>query len=307
MPESFHNEAAQSPSPSAAAIDRGALRQLQEQLGGAGLSQLVSAFLERAPDRLTRLRAAAGEGDADKVREQAHSLKGTARSFGAAEMGEIAARIEHQAAAGSLGLAREMVAELADSFERTRAELEEQVAVSGGEAAAPADSEPGAARSIRVLLADDDAAARGLLSALLTTEPTLELVGAAEDADQAIELAAVAQPDVALLDLDMPGGGWRAIAEIRDRCPSTQSIALTALDAPEDQLQTRRSGAVDFLSKGASKQAIVAAVRSAVRWRPEHEEARASRPDPPASVETRVADLERRIASLERSVDRLLS
>jgi HPt (histidine-containing phosphotransfer) domain-containing protein len=108
-------------------VDRGAVRQLQEQLGEDGLAQLLTAFLDRTPDRLIALRAACGEGNASKLREHAYSLKGTARSFGAAEMGEIAARLERESAEGLLANASELVAALAASFERTRAEMEQQV------------------------------------------------------------------------------------------------------------------------------------------------------------------------------------
>jgi HPt (histidine-containing phosphotransfer) domain-containing protein len=116
---------------SAAAVDRGAVQQLQDQLGPDGLTELVTTFLARTPDRLAALRAVAGTGDAPALRERAHSLKGSARSFGAAEMGEIAARIEHESAAGSLSRADQLVTELACAFERTQVELEQHLARNG--------------------------------------------------------------------------------------------------------------------------------------------------------------------------------
>ena len=127
MPESLHSKDAESRSHAAAAVDRGAVRQLQEQLGEDGMAQLVAAFLDRTPDRLITLRAAAGERDASKVRAHANFVKGTARSFGAAEMGEIAARLERESADGSLDNADQLVAAIVASFERTRAEMEQQV------------------------------------------------------------------------------------------------------------------------------------------------------------------------------------
>jgi DNA-binding NarL/FixJ family response regulator len=281
-----------------AATDRGAIQQLQEQLGAQGFAQLLETFLDRAPARLAELRAAADAGDAAAVREHAHSLKGAARSFGAAEIGELALRLEQESAAGSLAGAQGLIAALEASLERTWAEYRVQL-----------DSGDGTdqARSIRVLLADDDPAVRGLLAGLLEAEPRMELVGAAADADAAIELAVRSHPDVALLDLDMPGGGgWRAIEEIRDRSPETQSIVLTALDTPEDQLLTIRSGAVDFLSKGAPKADIVDAIRSAMRWRTEPP-GEGREPETAAAADDRIAALERRVASLEQSVVGLTS
>src|SRR4051794_41296419 len=60
---------------------------------------------------------------------------------------------------------------------------------------------------VRVLLADDEPALRDALSTLLAQEPSLALVGAAADADEAVSLAQREQPDVALVDVSMPAGG----------------------------------------------------------------------------------------------------
>ena len=109
------------------------MHQLQDQLGPDGLTELVTTVLTRTPDRLAALRAVAGTGDAPALRERAHSLKGSARSFGAAEMGEIAARIEHESAAGSLTQADRLVTELASAFERTQVELEQHLARNGSD------------------------------------------------------------------------------------------------------------------------------------------------------------------------------
>ena len=70
--------------------------------------------------------------------------------------------------------------------------------------------------SIRLLIADDDPVMRMLLGAIARGDPVLELVAEAEDADEAIALAAEHRPDVVLLDVEMPGGGGlRAAREIR--------------------------------------------------------------------------------------------
>jgi HPt (histidine-containing phosphotransfer) domain-containing protein len=133
--------------PNAAATDRGAIQQLQEQLGTDGFAQLLETFLERAPGRLTELRAAAEAGDAAAVREHAHSLKGAARSFGAAEIGELALLLEQQSAAGSVAGAQNLIAALETSLGRTQAEFRSQLQ--------PGGAQP---RSIRVLPAGDDPA-----------------------------------------------------------------------------------------------------------------------------------------------------
>jgi diguanylate cyclase (GGDEF)-like protein len=128
-----------------------------------------------------------------------------------------------------------------------------------------AGEEPGAA--IRVLIADDDPMIRLTTSALIEREPGLELVGEAEDADQAIEMAARRRPDVVLLDFNMPGGGGvRASIEIREADPAVKIVALSADDSQGAQYDMTRAGAVGFVHKGAGDEEIVRVIRSSARW-----------------------------------------
>jgi DNA-binding NarL/FixJ family response regulator len=118
---------------------------------------------------------------------------------------------------------------------------------------------------IRVLVADDDYDARGLLQVYLQGEPELDLVGAAADADGAIELARELRPDTALLDVNMPGGGGvRAAREIRQISPETSIIALSGLDDRNTVLDMLEAGAISYLVKGASREQIIDTVRRAL-------------------------------------------
>src|SRR5438309_8240036 len=104
---------------------------------------------------------------------------------------------------------------------------------------------------VRVMLADDDAYVREALAGLIGTESSLDLVGQARDADEAVELARRLHPDVAVLDVRMPGGGGpRAARAIREACPRTQVVALSAHDDREAILEMIRAGAVGYLVKG---------------------------------------------------------
>jgi PAS domain S-box-containing protein len=118
---------------------------------------------------------------------------------------------------------------------------------------------------IRVLLAEDEEPLRSAISDLITSEPGLEVVGTAADAAEAIELAAATRPDVALVDVRMPGGGAHAATEIRKVSPGTRITALSAYEDKATVLEMLSSGAVAYLVKGISAGEIVEAVRRAAR------------------------------------------
>ena len=108
---------------------------------------------------------------------------------------------------------------------------------------------------VRVLIADDDPVMRMLLAAVINNDPALELVAQAEDADEAIALATETTPDVALLDVEMPGGGGpRAAQEIRAQAPQTRILALSAHEHAE-------MDADGFLQKGTPPADVARALR----------------------------------------------
>ena len=124
-----------------------------------------------------------------------------------------------------------------------------------------------AERSIRLLIADDDAASRLMLESLLGRAEGMELIASAADADQAIELASMRRPDVVLLDFDMPGGGGvRAAVDIREALPGVRIVAFSADESPAAHLDMSRAGAVGYVVKGADDDELVRTVRSAFRW-----------------------------------------
>lgn len=115
---------------------------------------------------------------------------------------------------------------------------------------------------ISVLVADDEETVRDVLSAVLAAEPGLDVVGTAGDAEEAIDLASVTEPDVALLDARMPGGGGvRATREIVRRSSKTRVIAVSAHEDPETVIAMLRAGAVSYVSKADSTAEIVRAIR----------------------------------------------
>ena len=113
---------------------------------------------------------------------------------------------------------------------------------------------------IRVLIADDEQVVRESLASVIGSDPSLEIVGSAEDAQGAIDLAAWRLPDVALLDVRMPGGGPRAAAEIARLSPSTRVLAVSAAEDRESVLAMIRAGALSYVGKTASNEEILNAI-----------------------------------------------
>lgn len=123
--------------------------------------------------------------------------------------------------------------------------------------------------TIRVLVADDEAVLRAAMIELVSSDDALELVGAAKDADEAIAMAEAAGPDVALVDVRMPGGGGlRVVRELRERSPSTRVIAHSLADDRATIVRMLRAGAVGYLVKGTSRADTLDAIRGAARGQP---------------------------------------
>ncbi len=113
---------------------------------------------------------------------------------------------------------------------------------------------------IRVLIADDEQTVRESLAGVIGSDPSLEIVGSAQDAQGAIDLAAWRHPDVALLDVRMPGGGPRAAAEIARLSPTTRVLALSAVEDRDSVLAMIRAGALSYVGKTASNEEILGAI-----------------------------------------------
>jgi DNA-binding NarL/FixJ family response regulator len=116
--------------------------------------------------------------------------------------------------------------------------------------------------ALTVMIADDDALARALIQAIVERDRELVLVGCAEDAPRAIELAGEHRPDVAVLDWVMPGGGEVATRAILERSPDTGIVALTT-GAPDAAVATLRAGARRAIVKGSPPEEILRTIRAA--------------------------------------------
>jgi two-component system, NarL family, response regulator DesR len=119
---------------------------------------------------------------------------------------------------------------------------------------------------IRVLLAEDQSMVRGALSALLSLEEDIEVIAEVGRGDEVVTVARSVQPDVALLDIEMPGGGGLPAAQALHEClPSCRVVILTTFGRSGYLRRAIESGAVGFLLKDAPADDLPDAIRRVMK------------------------------------------
>jgi two-component system, NarL family, response regulator DesR len=115
---------------------------------------------------------------------------------------------------------------------------------------------------IRVLLAEDQGTVRGALAALLRLEADLEVVAEVDRGDAVVATALARRPDVALLDIEMPGSdGLAAAKALHEQLPSCRIVILTTFGRSGYLRRAMESGAVGFLLKEAPASQLAVAIR----------------------------------------------
>jgi DNA-binding NarL/FixJ family response regulator len=115
--------------------------------------------------------------------------------------------------------------------------------------------------ALRVMLVDDHALVRSAIRQAITA-PDVEVVAEAASAEEALEVAPVLQPDLILLDLDLPGmSGVQVLRELVPRLPRTKIVMLTVSTSRRDLLDAIRQGASGYLTKDLSPDALLRSVR----------------------------------------------
>jgi DNA-binding NarL/FixJ family response regulator len=108
----------------------------------------------------------------------------------------------------------------------------------------------------RIVFADDDPFVLTMLASQLAD--AFECVGSAPGADEAIALVESHRPDLAILDVNMPGGGAiRATREIHTRSPETAIVILSGDDVRDEVVELMNSGAITYLTKGIRRDSLI--------------------------------------------------
>lgn len=117
-------------------------------------------------------------------------------------------------------------------------------------------------RTIRLLIADDQALVRGALGALLDLEPDLDVIGMASEGAEALRLATELRPDVCLMDIQMPGmDGVEATRRIREASAGTRVLVVTTFARPGYLRSALDAGASGFIVKDTPAEQLAEAVR----------------------------------------------
>jgi two-component system, NarL family, response regulator DesR len=118
---------------------------------------------------------------------------------------------------------------------------------------------------IRVLIAEDQGMVRGALATLLALEDDIEVVAQCSRGDEVVVAARAAQPDVALLDIEMPGiDGLEAAASLHRALPATVIIILTTFGRPGYLRRAMEAGATGFVVKDGPADQLAVSIRRAV-------------------------------------------
>lgn len=118
--------------------------------------------------------------------------------------------------------------------------------------------------NIKLMIADDHKLFREGIKALLAVTDDIEIVGEAEDGDAALKKSRELEPDVILMDINMPGlNGIRATEQILEKQPQMRIIMLTMLEDDASIFHAMRAGARGYLLKGADPQEVLNVIRAA--------------------------------------------
>jgi two-component system response regulator DesR len=116
---------------------------------------------------------------------------------------------------------------------------------------------------IRVLLAEDQAMVRGAMAALLSMEADIEVIAQVASGEAAVQEALAMRPDVAVLDIEMPGlDGLAAAAALRTSVPHCRVLIVTTFGRPGYLRQAMEAGALGFVLKDAPADELASAIRS---------------------------------------------
>jgi diguanylate cyclase (GGDEF)-like protein len=240
--ETAEGPAAREPA-AVAVLDRTVLTELRTNLREA-FSQVIEVFLEDMPSYQSALKTAISEGDARRLTEVAHTLKGSSKTLGANRLVAVSKQLEALGRSGSTEGAVPLFEAFTGEYARVRTALQHEFRPSVRE---PAQKEPA---QPRIVVADDDRGVRLALRNVLERDGYQ--VEEASNGLQALTLCQRRTPDLVLMDARMPAlDGFAACRRIHDLPDSAHLpiVMITALDDEQSIEQAFAAGANDYIPK----------------------------------------------------------
>ncbi|WP_461482121.1 EAL domain-containing protein [Porticoccus sp.] len=210
---------------------------------GEVLVSMIEAFLEDTPVYLQSLQHAILDSDAKKVRELAHTVKGSALNFGARRVADIAKILEEKGATDDLVGAENLHKQLKEAYVLLGKALQDYIVEND-------ESQRVTGSSYHILVVDDDRSMRLALKNVFKTEEYV--IEEASNGMQAISLCQRNMPDLVLMDAMMPEvDGFAACERIRQlpNGADTPVLMVTALEDEESIVRAFASGATDYIPK----------------------------------------------------------
>ncbi len=218
------------------------LQELKNSVGEV-LVSMIEAFLEDTPVYLQSLQHAILDGDVKKVRELAHTVKGSASNFGARKVTDIAKILEEKGATDDLEGADNLQKQLKEAYVALGKALQDYIVEND-------ESQRVKGNNYHILVVDDDRSMRLALKNVFKTEEYI--IEEASDGLQAIALCQRNMPDLVLMDAMMPEvDGFVACERIRQlpNGADTPVLMVTALEDEESIVKAFASGATDYIPK----------------------------------------------------------
>lgn len=224
---------------------RVAMEQLVALFGKAAAERFLTMFLVQTPPLIEKIEGALRTGDTERLKSVAHELKGSCFAINCHSLAEICYEIERCARAQNIGSAAIAESKLEREFCRVAKDMEAWI---HARSANPMPSE--ILETVRVFLVEDNELTRMGISTILDKLDGLSVCGDAEDGVSAIQAIVTARPDVAVVDIGLPGlSGIEVTRRVKAIVPKTKVLILTSHDDDEDMFSAFAAGADGYVTK----------------------------------------------------------
>lgn len=237
------------------------LRSFGEEQEARILNQVVGRFIEKTPERIKALLAAAQEGNAKALEDSAHFIKGSAAQFGARGLSILCGRIETLARAGRQAEVTDLLEAVEAEFEYFKKHMQEDLRKLVDKLGA------GALKNV-VLIVDDEEPVRQVFKRVLPSVCPDAEVHEAVNGFEAGQKVMALRPFLVVMDIRLPGmDGISVCRALRKdaRLDGVKILVITGFPSPEIEQQAREAGADDFLAKPPSLDEITARLQTLVR------------------------------------------